>query len=118
MAYDRMSSHHTLFGMEVKHTLSTVARDHLNLFLLQRFTQSVLFQVLDGPVNEFGDMIDSNHFSRRANKMVEHCTQVPRTASDVEDFRSWTKVRKEMLRCISVLERHQHAILLYATWLY
>ncbi len=48
-------------------------------------------------------MVDSDHFSGRANKVMEDGSQITRSASDIENFSSRVKERKKVFCSVCML---------------
>lgn len=69
-------------------TFPTIPRYHLNLTAFECWAKTVLFDIFDGPIDQFSDVINAHNLAYwlsipRRNKMMKYGGEVARTAADV-----------------------------------
>lgn len=61
---------------KVENTCPSIPSNHLDLLLLDSISQPIFLQVLDRPVDEFGDMVDPDYFTGRSYHVVKDCGKI------------------------------------------
>jgi len=54
----------------------TIPHNHLNVLRVQCVAKSILFEIIDRELDQFGDVIDPHHLALRSNEVVENGSQV------------------------------------------
>lgn len=108
--------------------LPSVPRYHYDLTILQSLAQPIFLQVLDGKIDQLGNMVNANHYARgrwsirrrlsgsqgcgvvlgrRIEEVVEDRYGVSRSGAYVENVRSWLDPWKEILAGMCMLLYHR-----------
>lgn len=76
-------------------TFPPISSDHLDTPFIKGLPEPVSAQILDGPLDELRDVLNSDNLALRGpgvrgvlHELVEYCRQVPRAAPDIKYARS------------------------------
>ncbi|KAG5641773.1 hypothetical protein DXG03_004268 [Asterophora parasitica] len=86
-------------------TFPAISRNDDDTTVFHCFAEAVLLQVLDRPVDELRDVLNTDDFSCGPDEVMQDGAEIAAAAPDIEHTGAWAQVWEEMLRRVGMLRR-------------